>query len=67
MRNRFKVGEVLEKLSKENNNEQVEILRIEDESGEEIDDCKVVQQRVYLKTNVKLKKYDILRRKKADA
>jgi len=67
MRNRFKVGEVLEKLSKENNNEQVEILRIEDESGEEIDDCKVVQQRVYLTTNVKLKKYDILRRKKADA
>lgn len=64
MRNRFKVGEVLEKLSKTNNNEQVTILKIEDENGAEIDDCKVVQQKVYITTNVKIKKYDILRRKK---
>ena len=67
MRNRFKLGEVLEKLSNKNNNEQVEILQIQDENGEQIDDCKVVQQKVYITTNVKLRKNDILRRKKADA
>lgn len=67
MRNRFKVGEELEKLSKQNNNQIVKILKIEDEDGNEIDDCKVVQQKVYITTNVNLKKYDILRRKKADA
>ena len=67
MRNRFKLNEVLEKLSVKNNNEEVKILRIENELGEEIDDCKVVQQKVYITTNVKLNKYDILRRKKVDA
>lgn len=67
MRNRFKTGEVLEKLSTQNNNQHVEIVKIEDENGEEITDCKIVQQKVLVTTNVKLKKYDILRRKKTDA
>ena len=64
MRNRFKLGEKLEKLSFSDNNAEVVINEIITEDGEKIDDCKVVQQKVWLKTNVKLQKYEILRRKK---
>ena len=63
MRNRFKKGEELELLSPKNNNAKVKILEIHDENGE-IDDCKVVQQRVKIKTNIDLEKNEILRREK---
>lgn len=66
MRNRFKVNEVLELLTpnvdlKDN---LIEIKSISDEMGEKIEDCKKVQQRVFVKTDKLLKPYDIIRRKK---
>ena len=59
----YEKGEELELLSPKNNNAKVKILEIHDENGE-IDDCKVVQQRVRIKTNIDLEKNEILRRKK---
>ena len=63
MRNRFGL-EKLELLSKTNNNKQIEVLKIEDEAGEAIDECKQPKQQVFINTNENLKKFEILRRKK---
>lgn len=65
MRNRFLVNSSLEKLSKFENNDIITINKIETELGEQIEDVKVVQQKVYLYTDKPLHKYDILRRKKS--
>jgi len=64
MRNRFVVNSVLEKLSKFENNDIINITKIEDELGQSVEDVKVVQQKVYVYTDKPLHKYDILRRKK---
>lgn len=64
MRNRFLVNSSFEKLSKFENNDIINISKIETEDGEIIDDVKVVQQKVYVYTDKPLHKYDILRRKK---
>ena len=65
MRNRFLVNSVLEKLSKFENNDIIHINKIETELGENIEDVKVVQQKVYVYTDKPLHKFDILRRKKS--
>ena len=64
MRNRFLVNSTFEKLSKFENNDIINISKIETEDGEIIEDVKVVQQKVYIYTDKPLYKYDILRRKK---
>ncbi len=64
MRNRFKVGEQLELLSKYKNNAIITIESIVDENGESLPECKIPKQNVLVTTNQKLKKYEILRRKK---
>lgn len=63
-RNRFKVGDVLEVLSpnKDTFNKTILIEKMTDENGEEILDAKDVQQKIYLYTNLKLEKGDILRK-----
>ncbi len=65
MRNRFKKGDILEVLSPSNAyNEIIEIGEVLDERGNQIDDVKLVQQKVRIKTDVKLGAGDILRRKR---
>ena len=64
MRNRFKLGETLELLTPNRLGVNVAIEGIVDEQGQELDDCKIVQQKVFVKTKESLKKNDILRRKK---
>ena len=64
MRNKFCVEEELELLSKEKNNAIIKIDKIVNLEGEEQDVCNVPKQIVYIKTNVSLKKLEILRRKK---
>ena len=64
MRNKFLLNEELELLSKSQNNAIIKIEKIEDEDGNELDCCNVPKQQVYITTNLKLKKYEILRRKK---
>jgi len=64
MRNKFFKNETLELLSKTNNNAIINIERIEDEEGNELEMCNVPKQVVYISTNQNLKKLEILRRKK---
>lgn len=64
MRNRFKAGEQLELLSKQKNNAIITIEHIWDEAGQTLQECKVPKQIVAVKTNLDLKKFEILRRKK---
>ena len=62
-RNRFKIGDTLEILSPTNTfNQQIIVEEIKNEKGEIVDDAKIVQQTLYLKTNLKLEKGDFLRR-----
>lgn len=63
MRNRFGI-ETLELLSKTNNNASVVIQKITDIDGNELAEAKVPKQEVFIYTNEKLKKFEILRRKK---
>jgi len=65
MRNRFKVGDKLEILSSGKDfNKTFTVVKIEDENGEEIQDAKLVQQRliVYSAEDVELTPKDVLRR-----
>ena len=63
MRNRFKVGDVLEVLSPSDNfNKRIMVERLEDENGNQVSDAKVVQQKLLLYTDIPLEKGDILRR-----
>ena len=48
MRNRFLVNSVFEKLSKFENNDIININKIEDSEGNLIEDVKVVQQTEYM-------------------
>ena len=66
-RNRFKVGEELEVLSPfDTFNKIIKVARMETEKGEEVDDAKNVQERLYLYTNIPLKPFDILRKRIKD-
>ena len=64
MRNKFTAKETLELLSKSKNNAIINIDKIVDIEGSELNECKVPKQQVYIYTNVKLIKNEILRRKK---
>ncbi|MBO4252254.1 MAG: U32 family peptidase C-terminal domain-containing protein, partial [Clostridia bacterium] len=62
MRNRFKKGDKLEVLSPTDSlNQIITVDKMENESGEIIDDAKIVQQKVRLYTGVKLNAGDMLR------
>ena len=63
-RNRFKVGDELEILSPNDTfNKIIKIEKMEDEKGKIIEDASLVQQQIYLHTDLKLMKGDILRKK----
>ena len=61
-KNRFFDGDVLEVVSDRNVSE-LKVDGVFDENGERIADCKNVMQRLFLKTNVRLDPYDMLRKK----
>ena len=62
MRNRFKVGDILEVLSPTDNfNKKIKVEKLENEKGELVTDAKLVQQKLYLYSNLKLSEGDILR------
>ncbi len=67
MRNRFTVGEVLEVLSPSGNfNKTFTVMEIYDETGKVVEDAKIVQQKLYIKTDIKLFAGDILRKEVPD-
>ncbi len=64
LRNKFRKGDTAEVLSNGDAFDQtIKIEEIVDENGNELDEAKKVKQRLYLKTNLPIKKYDIIRRK----
>ncbi len=64
MRNRFKVGDVLEILSpSESFNKLVTVVKLENIKGEQVFDAKIVQEKLKLFTDIPLNTGDILRAK----
>lgn len=65
-RNRFKVGDCLEILSVNDKywNKTINIQEMTDSEGQAISDAKLVQQIIYIKTDIQLEKLDILRKRK---
>ena len=64
MRNRFAVGSVLQVLSPSSAfNREITVREMTDELGVPVTDAKIVQQKLLLKTDVKLCAGDILRMK----
>ncbi len=64
MRNRFKVGDVLQVLSPNYTfNKEIVVQKMLDEKGNSIEDAKLVQQKILLSTDLPLRKGDILRMK----
>lgn len=63
-RNKFKVGDELEILSSSDSfNKLLTLNEILDENNNPVDEVKRIKQRVYIKTDLKLTKGDILRKK----
>ncbi len=63
MRNRFKVGDELEVLSPTSNfNKKFIVEKMTDENGQEVLDAKLVQQKLYIYSSLKLQDGDILRK-----
>ncbi len=63
MRNRFKVGDILEVLSPTDNfNKIIKVTKIENAKGEEVFDAKLVQEKLYIYSDTKLYLGDILRK-----
>lgn len=63
MRNRFRIGDELEVLSPDvNHNKTIKIEKMETESGENVEDAKLVLQRIKIYTDLTLSVGDMLRR-----
>lgn len=64
-RNRFAVGDCLEILSNDISllNKTILVESMENEDGEQVEDAKLVQQKLFIKTEYPLKKHDILRKR----
>jgi putative protease len=63
-RNRFEINDELEVLSPNDAfNKKIKVKKIQTSDGEDIDDAKNVQERLYLYTKLPLKTNDILRKK----
>ncbi len=61
-RNRFYAGEKLDFVSASAGIGSFVPEEIVDEEGKPVEDCKLVQQKLFIKTDVNLKKYDIIRK-----
>jgi len=65
MRNKFKVGDVLEVLSPNDTfNKEIKITEIRNLEFYEMKECNKILDNVYIKTDLPLKEYDILRKDK---
>ena len=63
MRNRFKVGDTLEVLSPSDNfNKKITITEMRDTNGKVVEDAKIVQQILKIKSDIVLAEGDILRK-----
>lgn len=66
-RNRFYEGDTLEVLSPDGNfNKTVTVGEVYDEDNNRVSDCKLVQQKLYIKSCLRLSEHDILRKLSAE-
>lgn len=62
-RNKFSVGETIEIMKPNGDNVLVEVKRITDEEGNDMDSCPHPKQKLFIDLGAKLDEFDILRRK----
>ena len=65
-RNKFFVGETIEVMKPDGQNISVQVKRIVDEKGQDMESCPHPKQNLYIDLGIPLDKYDILRRQEED-
>lgn len=65
-RNKFSVGEMIEVMKPDGENESVTVLKILDEEGKELESAPHPKQKLFLDLGATLSQYDILRRKEEE-
>ena len=65
-RNKFSVGEMIEVMKPDGENESVTVLKILDEEGKELESAPHPKQKLFLDLGTTLSQYDILRRKEEE-
>ncbi len=65
-RNKFSVGEMIEVMKPDGENESVTVLKIMDEEGKELESAPHPKQKLFLDLGTTLSQYDILRRKEEE-
>ena len=65
-RNKFSVGEMIEVMKPDGDNESVTVLKILDEEGKELESAPHPKQKLFLDLGTTLSQYDILRRKEEE-
>lgn len=65
-RNKFSVGEMIEVMKPDGENESVTVLKILDEEGKELETAPHPKQKLFLDLGTTLSQYDILRRKEEE-
>ena len=61
-RNRFKAGDVLEIVSPKIFGKSIKVMDMTDVDGRPVSDALLVQQKLYIKTDIELEQFDILRK-----
>ena len=65
-KNKFSVGETIEIMKKDGRNLLAEVIKIEDEDGNEQDSCPHSKQLIFVTLSEEAEKFDILRRREDD-
>ena len=65
-RNKFSVGEQIEVMKPSGENILVNVNRIVDEEGNEMESCPHPKQKIFLDLGIELSQFDLLRRKEAE-
>ena len=66
-RNKFSVGEVIEVMKPDGENQKVTVRRILDENRQEVESAPHPQQKLFVDADVTFQPYDILRRQEETA
>lgn len=62
-RNKFNVGDIIEVMKPNGDNIAVQVHRIEDEDGNEMESCPHPKQKIFIDLGLELSDFDLLRRK----
>lgn len=62
-RNKFNVGDTIEVMKPNGDNIAVQVLKIQDEAGNDMDSCPHPKQKIFIDLGLELNDFDLLRRK----